>query len=91
MSSVLPSFMVDAAATAGHEVTEGARGFVHNADVSSIVSFLRIGTATVHALPSHDPARESAGVDLASTSAADAEPAASVAAESADAADAAGA
>jgi hypothetical protein len=51
MSSELPPFMVDAAATAGRDVTEGARGFVHNADVSSIVSFLRIGTATVHALP----------------------------------------
>jgi hypothetical protein len=48
MSSALPPFMVDAAASAGHDVTDGARGFVHNADVSSIVSFLRIGTATVH-------------------------------------------
>jgi len=51
MSSELPPFMVDAAATAGRDVREGARGFVHNADVSAIVSFLRIGTATVHALP----------------------------------------
>lgn len=51
MSSELPPFMVDAAATAGHDVTQGARGFVHNADVSAIVSFLRIGTATVHTTP----------------------------------------
>ena len=51
MSSELPPFMVDAAATAGHDVTQGARGFVHNADVSAIVSFLRIGTATVHTAP----------------------------------------
>jgi hypothetical protein len=51
MSSVLPPFMVDAAASAGHDVTHEARGFVHNADVSSIVSFLRIGTATVHTAP----------------------------------------
>jgi len=49
LSSPLPPFMVDAAASSGHDVTAGARGFVHNADVSSILSFLRIGTATVHA------------------------------------------
>jgi hypothetical protein len=72
MSSELPSFMVDAAATAGHDVIEGARGFVHNADVSSIVSFLRIGTATVHASPSHDPQGGSAGADVALTPAAEA-------------------
>jgi hypothetical protein len=93
MSSELPSFMVDAAATAGHDVTEGARGFVHNADVSSIVSFLRIGTATVHALPSHDPAGEAAGVDVALAPAASVEPVASSTepADAADAAEAAGA
>ena len=56
MSSELPPFMVDAAATAGYDVTVGARGFVHNADVSAIVSFLRIGTATVHTAPAVEQA-----------------------------------
>jgi hypothetical protein len=51
MSSPLPPFMVDAAASAGHAIDEAARGLVHNADVTSIVSFLRIGTATVHTVP----------------------------------------
>ena len=51
LSSTLPPFMVEAAAAAGHDVGPGARGFVHNADVASILSFLRIGTATVHTLP----------------------------------------
>ncbi len=55
ISSPLPPFMVDAAASSGHEVTAGARGFVHNADVSSILSFLRIGTATVHTSPGGAP------------------------------------
>ena len=64
MSSELPPFMVDAAATAGHDVTQGARGFVHNADVSAIVSFLRIGTATVHTTPDV-PAPFDAGADAA--------------------------
>jgi len=51
LSSPLPPFMADAAAAAGHDVGVGARGFVHNADVSAILSFLRIGTATVHTSP----------------------------------------
>jgi hypothetical protein len=55
LSSPLPPFMVDAAASSGHDVTAGARGFVHNADVSSILSFLRIGTATVHASTASAP------------------------------------
>lgn len=51
LSSELPPFMVDAAASAGHDARPGARGFVHNADVAAILSFLRIGTATVHTAP----------------------------------------
>jgi hypothetical protein len=44
MSSVLPSHMRSYAAAQGHRVGEGTRGFVYNADISSIVEFLDIGT-----------------------------------------------
>ncbi|MEM7337259.1 MAG: VWA domain-containing protein [Actinomycetota bacterium] len=48
MSSVLPGFMQELAAMEGHAVTSGSRGFVFNADITSIVNFLQIGTSTQH-------------------------------------------
>ncbi|MEV6248323.1 vWA domain-containing protein [Streptomyces sp. NPDC051742] len=44
MSSVLPSHMRSYAASQGHRVSEATRGFVYNADITSIVEFLDIGT-----------------------------------------------
>ncbi|MFC1442108.1 vWA domain-containing protein [Streptacidiphilus sp. N1-10] len=44
MSSVLPSHMRSYAASQGHRVGETTRGFVYNADISSVVQFLDIGT-----------------------------------------------
>lgn len=44
MSSVLPSHMRSYAASQGHRVSEGTRGFVYNADITSVVEFLDIGT-----------------------------------------------
>lgn len=67
LSSPLPPFMVDAAVAAGHAVDDGARGFVHNADVSSILSFLRIGTATVHTAPALPVAPASPAPDASGT------------------------
>lgn len=48
MSSVLPGFMQELAAMEGHQVSGGSRGFVFNADLTSIVNFLQIGTSTQH-------------------------------------------
>jgi hypothetical protein len=48
MSSELPPFMCDAARASGIPVSEGSRGFVHNADIAAVVSFFQIGTSTVH-------------------------------------------
>ncbi|MBD0739406.1 vWA domain-containing protein [Streptomyces sp. CBMA29] len=44
MSSVLPSHMRSYAASQGHRVSESTRGFVYNADITSVVEFLDIGT-----------------------------------------------
>jgi hypothetical protein len=44
MSSPLPPHMRSYAATQGIAVTEGSRGFVFNADITSVVQFLDIGT-----------------------------------------------
>ena len=44
MSSVLPSHMRTYAAAQGVAVSEATRGFVFNADITSIVQFLDIGT-----------------------------------------------
>lgn len=44
MSSVLPGHMRSYAAAQGHAVGEAPRGFVYNADITSIVQFLDIGT-----------------------------------------------
>lgn len=48
ISSPLPGFMAELAGMQGHAVTAGARGFVFNADISSVANFLQIGTATHH-------------------------------------------
>lgn len=48
MSSVLPGFMQELAGMEGHSVTGGSRGFVFNADLTSVVNFLQIGTSTQH-------------------------------------------
>jgi hypothetical protein len=44
MSSVLPSHMRSYASSQGHRVSESTRGFVYNADITSVVEFLDIGT-----------------------------------------------
>lgn len=44
MSSVLPSHMRSYAAQLGFQASEGARGFVYNADIASVIQFLDIGT-----------------------------------------------
>ncbi|WP_067669617.1 vWA domain-containing protein [Nocardia miyunensis] len=44
MSSVLPSHMRSYAAAQGHQIGETTRGFVYNADITSVVQFLDIGT-----------------------------------------------
>ncbi|GAA0379102.1 vWA domain-containing protein [Streptomyces olivoreticuli] len=44
MSSVLPSHMRSYAASQGQRVSELTRGFVYNADITSVVQFLDIGT-----------------------------------------------
>jgi hypothetical protein len=44
MSSVLPAHMRSYAAAQGHSVGEAPRGFVYNADITSVVQFLDIGT-----------------------------------------------
>ncbi len=46
MSSELPGFMQEMAGMQGHAMKPGARGFVFNADMTSVVNFLQIGTAT---------------------------------------------
>lgn len=51
MSSELPGFMQEMAGMQGHVIQPGARGFVFNADITSVVNFLQIGTATHHAAP----------------------------------------
>ena len=44
MSSLLPPHMRSYAASQGQQVSENTRGFVYNADVTSVVQFLDIGT-----------------------------------------------
>lgn len=48
MSSELPGFMQEVAGMQGHTISNGARGFVFNADITGVVNFLQIGTATHH-------------------------------------------
>ena len=47
MSSVLPPGLQQAARAEGFHVAEGARGFVFNADLVSVIRFLDIGTRAV--------------------------------------------
>lgn len=44
MSSDLPSYMRSAATAEGFTISDGARGFVFNADLVSVIRFLDIGT-----------------------------------------------
>jgi hypothetical protein len=44
MSSTLPAHMRSYAAQLGFSAAEGARGFVYNADIASVIQFLDIGT-----------------------------------------------
>jgi hypothetical protein len=46
MSSPLPEFMCKLADQQGLPVASGARGFVFNADMVAVITFLQIGTAT---------------------------------------------
>jgi hypothetical protein len=44
ISSLLPAYMRSVARQEGYEVSDGARGFVFNADIVSVIRFLDIGT-----------------------------------------------
>jgi serine/threonine protein kinase len=48
MSSPLPPRLLDAARSDGFRLTAGARGFVFNADLVSVIRFLDIGTRMAH-------------------------------------------
>lgn len=50
MSSPLPPHMAQIAASQGLPIESGSRGYVFNADMSAVVRFLQIGTATAHAM-----------------------------------------
>jgi hypothetical protein len=47
MSSVLPAYMAEMARSLGLAIPIGARGFVHNGDMVSLIHFLQIGTTVV--------------------------------------------
>jgi hypothetical protein len=47
MSSQLPPSMYEAARTLRKSLTHGARGFLYNADATSVFEFLKLGTQTV--------------------------------------------
>src|SRR5262249_11524508 len=44
MSSLLPPYMRSIAQQEGHNVSDGTRGFVFNANMESVIKFLDIGT-----------------------------------------------
>lgn len=50
MSSKLPPIMVEYAAKQGYEVNSTTRGLVYNADMTSIVHFMKVGTSISTAL-----------------------------------------
>ncbi|MEZ5383630.1 MAG: hypothetical protein R2754_17750 [Microthrixaceae bacterium] len=50
MSSNLPPYMASLAQGMGMSLDAGAKGFVYNADMSAVVRFLQIGTATSQAI-----------------------------------------
>jgi hypothetical protein len=47
MSSELPAQMAEAASGLGYRIAAGARGFLYNAQVTSVIDFLDIGTRAV--------------------------------------------
>ncbi|WP_227833329.1 VWA domain-containing protein [Nocardia macrotermitis] len=47
LSSELPPAMLEAAAAMGYPVQSGARGFLYNADATTVIDFLDIGTRSV--------------------------------------------
>lgn len=48
MSSHLPEFMIELAASRGFPARKGSKGVIVNADISLVPSFFQIGTATTH-------------------------------------------
>ena len=44
ISSPLPPAMIKNARASGLQIAEGARGFVFNADLATLVGFLEVGT-----------------------------------------------
>lgn len=50
MSSPLPEYMITLARSHNLSAQPGSRGFVYNADMSAVVRFLQIGTATSQAI-----------------------------------------
>jgi hypothetical protein len=44
ISSDLPGYMRAAAGAEGYQISDGAKGFVFNADLVSVIRFLDIGT-----------------------------------------------
>lgn len=48
MSSELPEFMIELAASRGFPARKGSKGVIVNADISLVPSFFQIGTATTH-------------------------------------------
>ncbi len=53
ISSVLPENFLGAAQQLGVTAAEGSRGFVFNADPSSVVQFYEIGTSPDRHAPAH--------------------------------------
>ncbi|MEU6129742.1 vWA domain-containing protein [Saccharopolyspora sp. NPDC047091] len=47
MTSELPSVLLEAASSIGYNVQPGSRGFLYNADATSMIEFLDIGTRAV--------------------------------------------
>ncbi|GAA3246701.1 vWA domain-containing protein [Dactylosporangium siamense] len=47
MSSVLPGNLAEAAAALGYHIEPGSRGFLYNADATTMIEFLDIGTRAV--------------------------------------------
>jgi hypothetical protein len=46
MSSVFPSHTMELASAEGYNLGKGAKGFVFNADITSVINFLEMGTRT---------------------------------------------
>lgn len=50
MSSVLPHGALVVANNSGHQLGDGARGFIYNAEAANLIGFLDIGTSTASAV-----------------------------------------